>query len=205
MQLNDWLTRIPLVSPYGDLAQRKSDYWRTNEDKNLKKIANPQAFSVEQFVFSVFLFQFSNYSVLEAKCVGNWKSEILWWAHHPVRETKLQNFALYRLWSLGMRCAYAPHAPPPPTRFVLPATTCPRHATETHWTYQWEIGCLVDGVGEDTSHVHAPRFPYRLGIIGTVWGFGWKEVWPEILDLSFFSWIMSPGPLSFNFFENSPL
>jgi hypothetical protein len=36
------------VSPYGDLAQRKIDYWRTNEGKNLKKkIANPQAFSVE--------------------------------------------------------------------------------------------------------------------------------------------------------------
>jgi hypothetical protein len=38
---------LPLVSPYGDLAQRKVDYWRTNEGKNLKKIANPQAFSVE--------------------------------------------------------------------------------------------------------------------------------------------------------------
>jgi hypothetical protein len=34
-------TQLPLVSPYGDLAQR------TNEVKNLKKIANPQAFSVE--------------------------------------------------------------------------------------------------------------------------------------------------------------
>jgi hypothetical protein len=35
------------VSPYGDLAQRKADYWRTNEVKNLKKIANPQAFTIE--------------------------------------------------------------------------------------------------------------------------------------------------------------
>ena len=26
-----------LVSPFGDLAQRKVDYRRTNEDKNLKK------------------------------------------------------------------------------------------------------------------------------------------------------------------------
>ncbi len=38
---------FPLVSPYGDLAQRQTDYWRTNEGKNLKKIANPQAFSIE--------------------------------------------------------------------------------------------------------------------------------------------------------------
>jgi hypothetical protein len=35
------------VSPYGDLAQRKIDYSRTNEVKNLKQIANPQAFTVE--------------------------------------------------------------------------------------------------------------------------------------------------------------
>ncbi len=45
--------------------------------KICKKIANPQAFSVEQFVFSDFSFKFSNYTVLEAKCVRNWKSEIL--------------------------------------------------------------------------------------------------------------------------------
>jgi hypothetical protein len=33
--------------PDGDLAQRKVDYWRTTEVKNLKKIDNPQAFTVE--------------------------------------------------------------------------------------------------------------------------------------------------------------
>jgi hypothetical protein len=32
------------VSPYGDLAEIKLDYWITIEVKNLKKIANPQAF-----------------------------------------------------------------------------------------------------------------------------------------------------------------
>ncbi len=53
------------MSPYGDLAQRKTDYWKTNEGKNLKKIANPQAFSVEQFVFSDFSLKFSHYTVLE--------------------------------------------------------------------------------------------------------------------------------------------
>jgi hypothetical protein len=37
---------LPLVSPNGDLAQRKVDYWRINEVKNLKKIANPQACTV---------------------------------------------------------------------------------------------------------------------------------------------------------------
>jgi hypothetical protein len=42
-----------------------------------EKIANPQAFSVEQFVFSDFSLEFSHYTVLEAKCVRNWKSEIL--------------------------------------------------------------------------------------------------------------------------------
>jgi hypothetical protein len=37
---------LPLVSPFGNLAQRKVDYRRTNEFKNLK-IANPQAFTAE--------------------------------------------------------------------------------------------------------------------------------------------------------------
>jgi hypothetical protein len=45
--------------------------------KNLKKIANPQAFSIEKISFLYFLWKFSHYTVLEAKCVGNWKSEIL--------------------------------------------------------------------------------------------------------------------------------
>jgi hypothetical protein len=43
----------------------------------LKKITDPQAFSEEQFMFSDFSLKFSHYPVLEAKCVGNWKSEIL--------------------------------------------------------------------------------------------------------------------------------
>ncbi len=47
----------------------------TNEVKYLKKIANPQAFTIEKFVFSCFSLKFSHYIVLEAKCVGNWKSE----------------------------------------------------------------------------------------------------------------------------------
>ncbi len=38
---------FPLVSPYGDLAEIKLDNWMTIEVKNLKKIANPQEFSVE--------------------------------------------------------------------------------------------------------------------------------------------------------------
>jgi hypothetical protein len=38
---------LPLVLSCGDLSQRKVDYWRTNEVKNLKKIANPQAFTEE--------------------------------------------------------------------------------------------------------------------------------------------------------------
>ncbi len=35
------------MSPFGNLTQRKVDYWRPNEVKNLKKIANPQAFTEE--------------------------------------------------------------------------------------------------------------------------------------------------------------
>ena len=165
------------MSPYGDLAQRKTDYWRTNEGKNLKKIAIPQAFSVEQFVFSDFSLKFSHYTVLEAKCVGNWKSEILWWAHYLVRNKKIVKFCVYRPCSLDMRRAYASHAPPParpptPRPARHPRNTWPRHATETHRAHQWEIGRLVDGVGEGESTAHAPRFPYQLGINGTVWGFG---------------------------------
>ncbi len=41
-----------LVSPYGDLAELKLNYWLTIEIKNSKKIANPQEFSAESFVFS---------------------------------------------------------------------------------------------------------------------------------------------------------
>jgi hypothetical protein len=41
----------------------------------LKICSNPQAFTEEEFVFSYFSLKFSHYIVLEAKCVGNWKSE----------------------------------------------------------------------------------------------------------------------------------
>ncbi len=88
------------MCPYGDLAQRKTDYWRTNKGKNLKKIANPQAFSVEQFVFSYFWLKMSLYIVLEAKYVRNWKSEIHWWAHYLVRNKKMKKFGMYRPCSL---------------------------------------------------------------------------------------------------------
>jgi hypothetical protein len=59
-----YFNELPLVSLYGDLAQRKIDYWRTNKVKNLKKIANPQALSIEYFVFSSFSLKFSHYTVL---------------------------------------------------------------------------------------------------------------------------------------------
>ncbi len=165
------------MSPFGDLAQRKTDYWRTNEGKNLKKIANPKTFSVEQCVFRLFI-DFQPLYCFRGKCVGNWKSEILRWAHYLVRNKKIVKFCVYRPCSLDMRHAYAscppppPPGPPPPARPVPPCNTWPSHATETHRAYQWEIGRLVDGVGDGKSPAHAPRFPYRLGINGTVWGFG---------------------------------
>jgi hypothetical protein len=94
------------------------------------------------------------------------KSEIHSWAHYLVRNKKIVKFCVYRPWSLDMRCAYAPQPPPPaqpappPPGPSPPATTCQRHATET------------DGVGEGASLVHAPRYPYRLGVrirVNTVW------------------------------------
>jgi hypothetical protein len=63
------------VSPYGDLAQRKVDYWRTNEVKNLKKMLIHKHSQKNILYFLDFLLKFSSYIVLEAKCVGNWKSE----------------------------------------------------------------------------------------------------------------------------------
>ncbi len=62
--------------------------------------------------------------------------------------------------------------PPTPAQPVPPRNTWPRHATGTRRAHQWEIDRLVDGVGEDASHAHAPLYPYLLGIHGTVWGFG---------------------------------
>jgi hypothetical protein len=41
----------------------------------IEKIANPQAFTIEYFVFSYFSLKYSHYIILDAKCVGNWKSE----------------------------------------------------------------------------------------------------------------------------------
>jgi hypothetical protein len=102
LSISECLTaELPLVSPYGDLAQRKvDDYWRTNEVNNLKNIANQQAFTVEQFVFSYFSLKFGHYIVLEAKCVGNWKSETHWWAHYPVqcrsKRNQTSKFCSYR-------------------------------------------------------------------------------------------------------------
>ncbi len=139
-------------------------------------------------MFLYFLWKFSHYTVSEAKCVGNWKSEILWWAHYLVRNKKIVKFCAYRPCSLDVRRAYASHAPPPgpppPARPVPPRNTWPRHATETHRAHQWEIGRLVDGVGEGESPAHAPRISYRLGINGTVWGFGLtNKLWPNIIEI----------------------
>jgi len=64
-----------------------------------------------------------------------------------------------------------PPGPPSPARPVPPRNTWPRHATGTRRAHQWEIDRLVDGVMEYESPAHAPRFPYRLGIHGTVWRF----------------------------------
>jgi hypothetical protein len=58
------------------ISLKERQITESNEGKNWKKIANPQAFSIEQFLFSDFLLKFSLYIVLEAKCVRNWKSEI---------------------------------------------------------------------------------------------------------------------------------
>jgi hypothetical protein len=44
-------------------------------------------------VFLYFSLKFSYYIVLEAKWVGNWKSETHRWAHYPMRKPNLQNFA----------------------------------------------------------------------------------------------------------------
>ncbi len=41
-------------------------------------------------MFTYFSLKFSHYTVLEAKCVENWKSEIYWWAHHPVSQQAWQ-------------------------------------------------------------------------------------------------------------------
>ncbi len=150
-----------MVSPYGDLAQRKTDYWRTNEGKNLKKIANPQAFSVEQFVFSDFSLKFSHYTVLKQKGEGNWKSEILWWAHYLVRNKKIVKYCEYRLWWLDVRRAYASHTSPParpPT--PRPARPPVQHVAETR--YRDSSGLSVrnrstGGLGGVTARV--PRTP----------------------------------------------
>ncbi len=62
--------------------------------------------------------------------------------------------------------------PAPPRPACPPCNTWLRQATETHRAHQWEIGRLVDGVGDGESPAYDPRFPYRLGIRGTVWGVG---------------------------------
>ncbi len=152
------------MSPYGDLAQRKTDYWRTNEGKNLKKIANPQTFIIESFSFLYFLWKFSHDTVLEAKCVGNWKSEILWWAHYLVRNKKIVKFGVYRLFSLDVRRAYASHAlPPAPAQRVPP----PQHVAETR--YRDSLGLSVrnrspGGWGGGWRESPArPSFPVSIG------------------------------------------
>ncbi len=69
-------------------CSKKGRLLKNQWNLNLKKIA----FTVEKFVFAYFSLKFSHYIVSEAKCVEEWKSETHWWAHYPVRETKLQNF-----------------------------------------------------------------------------------------------------------------
>ncbi len=147
-------------------------------------------------MFSDFSFKFSHYTVLEAKWVENWKSEIHWWAHHPVRETKLKNFAWYRPWSLGMRSLNTPQW-----------SAC--RQIEVGWRFspsvdQWKrvAGSLnarlstnrsrpnilaifsrktVDG-GCGVCIMHAPHYQYRLSINRRVWGFGLMFQWTSTLS-----------------------
>ncbi len=119
--------------------------------------------------------EISHYTVLEAKCVGNWKSEILWWAHYLVRNKKIVKYCEYRPCSLYVRRAYVSHAPARPPN---PRQACPpaQHVAKTR--YRDSSGLSVRnrspgrGGGDGESPAHAPRFRYRLGTHGTVWGFG---------------------------------
>jgi hypothetical protein len=74
-----------------------------------------------------------------------------------------------------VRRAYA--FPPRPAPHPRPARPPAQHVAETR--YRDSSGPPVRnrspggwGGGDSESPAHAPRFPYRLGIHGTVWGFG---------------------------------
>ncbi len=55
-----------------------------------------------------------------------------------------------------------PPGPPPPARPVPLRNTWPRHATETHRAYQWEIDHLVDGGGGRRESHARPSFPVSI-------------------------------------------
>ncbi len=85
-----------------------------------------------------------------------------------------------------MRRAYASHALPParpPT--PRPARPPLQHVAETR--YRDSSGPSVRNRlpggwgGDGESPAHAPRFPYRLGIHGTVWGFRLKYLIQELV------------------------
>jgi hypothetical protein len=61
-----------------------------------------------------------------------------------------------------------PLARPPPARPVPPCNYLPETSYRDTLDLPVNIGCLVDEVGEGESPAHAPRYPYRLGINGTV-------------------------------------
>ncbi len=177
------------MSPYGDLTQRKLDYWRTNEVKNLEKIANPQAFTVE-YVLSYFSFNFSHYIVLEAKCVRNWKSGTHWRAHYPVRETKLPNFAFispaYWIWE-PLLPLISPNARLPTKRSG--PNILAQLSAEKQWVGGWGV-CIT----------LAPHYQYWLSINRSLWQFGLKsqslcskehkhtskdKAWPSYVNVQF--------------------
>jgi hypothetical protein len=140
-------------------------------------------------VFSYFSLKFSLYIVLEAKCVGNWKSETHWWAHYPVKETKLQKFAFkdpaYWIWELlrrlndppvdeEKRAAGSLRLSTNRSRLPVLATLSCRPRGSGHLFFQFSHEVL-----EKTalvSLIFDSCIPYQLNINRSQWRFGLR-VW----------------------------
>ncbi len=111
---------------------------------------------------------------LEAKCVGNWKSEAHWWA---LIQWEKPDFILvgpaYWIWD-PLRTLVS--------RNTLPSTnrSVPNILAQLSPEKQW-----VGGGGVAACITLAPHYQYRLGINRTVWGFrlnlGFKTIAPKIL------------------------
>jgi hypothetical protein len=103
---NAALTRLPLVSPCGDLSQRKVDYWRSNEVKNLKKSKSIYCRIICLFILFIEIQPLYCFRGKMCRTLEKWDPLM---GSLSSKRSQTSKFYIYRPCFLDMRSTLAPH------------------------------------------------------------------------------------------------